>query len=584
MLHLSRRWRVPAVLAGLAMLAAAGLAIAPAQADVTDQYYHQTQNAADPHVFRCAQPGDSSQLAWCMVTSQDLNQAPIDPSGPGSNYYPMDKTLGQYSPDGVWWYNKTTALNESQIGRSGFKHQWAPAATWLRKSSSVNEYYMYSPNLTNKNNRLSQRLFVTYSGHPTADYAKNNIPGTSSKWREIIPGTGDPRYSNSNAVGWYMSDPDVLIDSTTPGSATANRYLIWANGDYATCGGYSIRKMTNAYTLQNMTSESQGFITINGMMNGNAIDGGNYNNEFDQGLGTCTESNGTFHQNPYIEGASIYRKDTLPSYVQSLPGKYILMFGAKPSVTPGVCRAPGQPNTANSVLAYATSNSVTGPYDYQGIIMCGSSTEWTNQGTLITAKGSGGRERLGLIYHDGKAAPGQTPRNRQLHSECLYVHKGRFLLTARSNDGMSDLGDWGWCLRTDEFVVALKSVSTGKYVTSKSGKPLEATSPRVGLWEQFGIGITGSWDYLHARNPGQYVQVNRNATGKPVIARGAAKGDWEQLKLETGTTSDGSAVRIKDNQGYYWRVGSDGKITAATKNPSSSDKSYWFYTETIWMS
>src|SRR5690606_20157071 len=149
-------------------------------------------------------------------------------------------------------------------------------------------------------NRLSQRIFVSYSSSPSDHYAENNIPGTSSKYREIIPGTGDPRYNNSSATGWYMSDPDVLVDSTTPGSPTASRYLIWANGDAATCGGYSIRKMTSAYTIENMTSESQASLTINGMMDGNAIDGGNYNNEFDQGLGTCKISGGATVQRPYI--------------------------------------------------------------------------------------------------------------------------------------------------------------------------------------------------------------------------------------------------------------------------------------------
>src|SRR5690554_4049605 len=156
MVQSTRRGKLAAALACVAMLATAAAVVAPARADVTEQYYHQTQNAADPHVFRCAQ-------GWCMVTSQDLNQAPIDPTGPGSNYYPMDKTLGQYSPDGRWWYNQGTALTEAKIGRNGFKHMWAPAATWVKKSSSVNEYYMYSPNLTHKEDRLTQRIFVTYS-------------------------------------------------------------------------------------------------------------------------------------------------------------------------------------------------------------------------------------------------------------------------------------------------------------------------------------------------------------------------------------------------------------------------------------
>src|SRR5690606_12301846 len=158
MVQSTRRGKLAAALACVAMLATAAAVVAPARADVTEQYYHQTQNAADPHVFRC---GDGSPgFMWCMVTSQDLDEAPIDPSGPGSNYYPMAKTLGQISSDGVNWTYKGTALRESKIGWEGFKHMWAPVATWVKKSSSVSEYYMYSPNLTNKNDRLTQRIFV----------------------------------------------------------------------------------------------------------------------------------------------------------------------------------------------------------------------------------------------------------------------------------------------------------------------------------------------------------------------------------------------------------------------------------------
>src|SRR5690606_5945239 len=61
MLQSTQRWRLPAVLVGVAAFVAAGLATFPAKADVTEQYYHNNQNASDPHVFRCAQPGDSNQ-------------------------------------------------------------------------------------------------------------------------------------------------------------------------------------------------------------------------------------------------------------------------------------------------------------------------------------------------------------------------------------------------------------------------------------------------------------------------------------------------------------------------------------------
>lgn len=545
-------------------------------ADVTTQYFATTSRASDPFIFRC--PGTNGIVGYCMVTSQDLADKPINPGGSGENFYPMSKTLGFKSDDGVKWSAATTAVTEKEIGREGFRHLWAPAARWVYNPTNrgpANEFYLYTPDLTNKDNKNSSRIFVTYSESPTSGYGAKNIPGTNVKYTEI-----------QNAPSGYMSDPEVFVDDSAYNTTdTAKQYLLWANGDYATCGDLSIGKMDSHIKLKTTTA-SAAKLVIRGLENGNAIDGNNSNNHLDQGLGNCTTSSGTLIRNPYIEGGSLFRTANWESRRHhSLPGPYVLVFSAKPSVTPGVCKQPGQPNKPNEVIAYATSSSVTGPYDYQGIIQCGSSSEWTDQATIAEVKGADGNWYLMLVYHDGVEAPNkETPRQRKLHSECLFVHNGKFLLTSRSPEGaVNASGTRQWCLKQqDAGFSALKSARTGKYVISRTNQQLEATSPAIGLWEQFADINNRGGSFLLARNPGNlYVQVNRNAAGKPVIARGSAPGTWEKLNWES-VSGQTRTYRLKDDQGYYWRVDSAGKISAATTNPSASDNSYWFIQEWIW--
>jgi len=542
-------------------------------ADVTAQHFAYTSRASDPFIFRC--PGKNGTTGYCMVTSQDLNQAPIDPGKGGENYYPMSQTLGFTSDDGLKWSGASVAMTENKIGRDGFKHLWAPAVRWVfnptNRDGPASQFYLYTPDLTNKSDRLSSRIFVTYSESPTSGYGSANIPDTNVKYTEIM-----------NAPSGYMSDPEVFVDESSYNTTdTAKQYLLWANGDGGTCGDLSIGKMDSHYELKTTTAAAAK-IVIRGLENGNAIDGNNSNNLLDQGLGSCTTDSGTVIRSPYLEGGSLFRTANWESRRNhTLPGPYVLVFAAKPSTTPGVCKAPGQPNTSNEVIAYATATSPTGPYDYQGIIMCGSSTEWTNQATIAEVKGADGGWYLTLVYHD---APSAGNRQRDLHSECLLTRNGKFLLTSRSPEGaVNSSGDKQWCTsQYDAGIVALKSVKTGKYVTSKTNTQLAATASTIGLWEQFADITNRGGSFVLARNPGnQYVQVNRYAAGKPVIARGATQGTWEKLTFEP-VTGQTNTYRLFDGEGYYWRVDSAGKISAATNNPGASDSSYWFVEEWLW--
>jgi hypothetical protein len=123
-----------------------------------------------------------------------------------------------------------------------------------------------------------------------------------------------------------------------------------------------------------------------------------------------------------------------------MPGPYTLIFAAKPTSTPTECTTAnsGTPNpTANEVIAYATASTAQGTYTYQGIIMCGSTSEWTNQASVIAMNG-----RWVMVYHDGPPKDSNGNPNRKLHAACLFPRWGQiagvFRATANSANSFDD--------------------------------------------------------------------------------------------------------------------------------------------------
>lgn len=573
------RWRFGAVIAGVCALAIA----TPAFADVDTQYFVSDERASDPFIFDCNIPVAPFTRGKCMVTSQDLVQSPIGTFGSDDyNPYPMSETRGMYSTDGKNWQEMSSpAVTEAKIGRSGTKHLWAPAVAFHDKTGA-DQYFLYTPDLETPADTLTARIYVTYSSNPVAGYGDNAIPNAGGvKWREIL---GSPT-SGTEHDNLYMSDPEVFSDQPLASKFTnhSNDYLLWADGDGSTCGALSLRKMTSPYEVQPFTQRSQAYLTINDLLTGNGVDGGiggaaapANGQPGDQGLGTCTKTKrgSGLIQRPYIEGGSLFRSDhwTFAAAGNQRPGPYVMVFAAKPSQTPGVCKAGGQPNTANEVIAYATASTVTGPYTYKGIIMCGSSTEWTNQATLMEVTSAAGEERLVMVYHDAPNVAASQGQQRKLHSECLFTYKGQFLLTQRSPEGAMDhLGASKWCLVNND-IRSLKSVSSGMWVTSKS-TGLWATGVQIGNWEHFAMtstGVSGQYNLL-ARNGNKYVTAA--TAGNVVKASSFTPGNSTRLNF---VLVSGSIYRIRDNNGLYWKVQSDGSIKPGSANPSSTDTTYQF--------
>jgi hypothetical protein len=127
-----------------------------------------------------------------------------------------------------------------------------------------------------------------------------------------------------------------------------------------------------------------------------------------------------------VEGASLYNA------TYNFGDSWTLFFAAKPDaatgtgadIVPAECSSTvGGNNSKNSVIAWASaqappSGSGDWNFTYKNVVMCGSTSEWTNQATVTTT--SNGRRII--IYHDGPQPP---DRSRKLHAECLFVGGNR---------------------------------------------------------------------------------------------------------------------------------------------------------------
>lgn len=512
--------RLRRVAIGMAAVAAIAFGTLPAISSSADvpagaPNFAVTSNASDPHIYRC------EDNKYCMVTSQDLGTI-IDPATgqPYPNVYPMKVTRRFASNDGLSW-TTSTGLNESALvpfgAVSNANHLWAPAMRYSKTGPGGGAVHgLYVPDLTRTlasgaPDNLSSKIFYA---------TDTNSSGSFTPVGKVTGGTG----AELNA---YMSDPEVFSDATNPNDDLTKDYLIWANGDNGTCGGFSIRKMTGPTTLQAYTTAAQVELKVTG---------------FPTNWGNCNTDDPNY-PHPYIEGASMYKFanwNYKATDGNPMPGTYTLVFAAKPSVTPDTnapgqnCKAPGQPGTenggpgsANEVIAYATSNTLTGPFAYQGILMCGSSTEWTNQATLQEVKVNNSWHVM-IVYHDGAAknAGANINTNRKLRSECLYTDaSGKFISVQRSTDGATTVsGAPAWCLGHSD-TVAIKTTD-GRYVRSDNNggnRGLQAKNTSIGPWEQFSFDDTGNIDWLQARNPGAWAKADPNQ-GNKLIANQSTTG------------------------------------------------------------
>jgi hypothetical protein len=516
-------------------MALAAVNLPVASADIGGGLPGITENGSDPMVTRCT---FNNQNGYCMVTSQDIGHG-----GTAANPYPMNVTKGYFSTDGLNWQDRGAVFTEDKITQPtgfvppGANHVWAPDLV----RGPNNTYRLYVPDVADNSlsgSHISSRISMSTSNSPFGPFA---VQGTVS-------------FSEGGAVQ-YGSDPEVVNDS-------GSQYLFWATGDSDSCGEYWYSPMSSDGLT--VSGRSTFAVQINGIPSF---------------YGSCHRANSPFlyaADYPYMEGPAVFKTADLAPDLTGLPGPYLMVMPIKPANTPPECANAPEPNTPNSVLAYATAPSITGPYTYQRILMCGSSTEWTNQGYLAEVTASNGAKRMALYYHDGTPGSDGSP-NRKVHAECLWYGGGTFAMATRTTTGfqncMSGADSNSWALRTQKNHTEIVSADLDH------GAVLSASRAAVDPWERFNVLTTGNGQVgpkttgnftvrLVALNNGKFVSAE-NAGGSPLVANRTTAGSWETFQLTNRSDGTASLTATVNSRGVATQ--SNGQLIANTPSGTAAE-------------
>jgi hypothetical protein len=532
--------------AATASAVAAGLLTAPtSHADVAGPFFATQGNASDPHIIRCTRsstPLGTYETGYCLYASRDMGAA----YRYEDNWYPMEQTMMYFSMDGKNWSSGTEVAHENTFEAAGWVptnayHQWAPSAVEVKPFPAfAGEVYLYVPNVSDKR-----------PSGPAGSYPTPNI-STSSRIGVFKAPQGKPQgpYTYLGTVPHnygYMSDPDVVM------AGNNSPVLIWADGDFSTCGGFQSVVLQN--DMITPAEHSRQFISITGI----------------EELGTCVrETDGVNVGRPYMEGASLYGSGT----------NWSIVFAAKPSVMPKECHSgvtpPGSANTLNEVIAWA--RSTTGPqgtYTYQGVLICGSTTEWTNQATLATINGENAKPRSVIIYHDSPA----DIKERKLHVECRFTNAdgsvvaGVFRQAVNAPNGYNDClanknsSFYGWRMRQPQYPNYSPIIQA-----PSNGSALIANRWAVGPWER----------YKKHRADGAYGNIEALSNGKMLCTPNAttpitASCDYDDVEDDPNArwkyvTFPGHNYKLlyHEGTGRYAAVGVNGLLYASAVLPENA--------------
>ena len=302
-----------------------------------------------------------------LYTSSDLNQ---------SGNWPMNKTycysLSNTTADpglAASWTDNGAVLSESQYAWSSMSnHLWAPDAFVAQDGT----FHLYVPD--------------TYG---TGENSRIGVSASTSAIGPFSPPSGLTTSTNYVPGGpTYMSDPNVFLD---PNDANGQRYLVYADGDYNSathgCGHISIAKLDPSTSTITGNQQVQ-------WTNQSSI----------PNAGGCTPAYMEGPELGYFGGAGLDGN-----------GKYFLYFAIKD-------------NTGyTESIAYGTSNSVLGPYTYQGMVMSGQGgSGWTNQASIAVWQG-----HYLFFYHND--VRNLANPNRQVFLECLGIQNGKINAVARGS-------------------------------------------------------------------------------------------------------------------------------------------------------
>jgi hypothetical protein len=514
-------------------LAVAGLILtvalpAPfAAADIGGGLPGITENSSDPMVTRCTFNG---QAGYCMVTSQDVGSGAT-----GAVPYPMNVSKGYFSLDGLTWtdegrvvapHTNRSIFEEDKIFKlpgqpNGFvppqtNHLWAPDLV----AGPNGTWRLYEPDISDNSlagSHTSSEIMMSTSNSPFGPYTTQHLIS----------------FSEGGDVS-YASDPEVVTDS-------GSQYLFWTNGDQQSCGEFmSAPLQDDGFTISGRETSA---VEIDGIPSF---------------YGICHRPNAAWPyaaDYPYMEGPSVFKTSDLAPDLTGLPGPYLMLIPMKPANNPPECQVFGQPGGNLSVIAYATAPSIQGPYTYQRILMCGSNTEWTNQGYLAEVTTSTGSKRIAFYYHDGTASPDGSA-NRKVHAECLWYGGGTFAMATRTTTGfancMAGADSTTWAFRKQQVNTTVVSAD------QDNNKVLTATRAAVGPWERFGVftpanaqlnpnttNTTQNVNITSAFN-GLFVSADNKGTANLIANRISALA-WESFTLRYN--SDGTVSFIANVSG-----------------------------------
>jgi hypothetical protein len=520
---------IGATAAATAAVVTAGLVLAPtSNADVPAPYFATSNLGSDPHMIPC---NDGATAGFCLYTSQDMGQM----YGYPGNYYPMRDTLVYFSTNGYsGWTYKGIAFTESQLDSWAGKRTdcVASGSTKVAKSPDVapncRAYHLWAPSAVKSGNYYY--LFV-----PDVSDTSNNgdPPGISTSSRISVSRSTSPfgpfAYQGTVTVHGYMSDPDVVFwDSQA--------WIMWANGDNGTCGGFTTAQLET--DMRTTVSQSVNPVTINGL----------------SVLGDCDGAGPK--TGPYVEGASLYR----------WYDKWYLYFAVKPTSTPAECATGvGGPGTANEAIAWATSNNPAGSFTYQGIVMCGSTTEWTNQATFQTLPNG----RKIMVYHDSAGAA----KERRLHAECVFTNGPRStgeIVAGVYRQAMNAANGFNDCMAGTNANYYGLHMKDPQYPNlppiiraPSGGGGLTANRYAVGPWERYRVhSFPSDRVVIQALSNGKYLCTPNSTT--PISASCTDINDpnaqWTRSWLDTGRVTYG----LKSNAlNRFLSIGSNGGLYAS---------------------
>ena len=371
------------------------VAAAPfAEANATSNYLvSSVDNRSDPSAIHCfdAATGFSGV---CLYASHDLGSG----TAPDGGSYPMDGTFLYTIADGQDptvqsnWVARGQVLSEGNQYSSwanGNKHLWAPEAAQTYDGTT----YLYVPDTTTASDRYSSVIGLSTAPAPWG-------PFTNNPSHKFLTGTtfNVKNTSGQTVSSKYASDPSPMQDMS------GQRWLVWATGDGGNCGGLAIGKLTS--DLTDIQAGTQHMINITGWP-------GN--------LPNCSKVQGVTH--PYLEGATMYWSAPWGG----TPGTFTLEFAA-------------QTTAGKEAVAYATGDDADGTFTYKGTLMAESSTEYTDQGTIVDNPAfNDGLHKL-FIYHDGPSGA----KNRKVHAECL-VPNGSLSKMTRSPGNADTANNFSNC-------------------------------------------------------------------------------------------------------------------------------------------